>query len=69
VIGIIDDDEGIRTAFERLLGSGGYETVLFESADAYLSAGCPLTDCLVVDVNMPGMNGLDLWMANSKTVL
>jgi FixJ family two-component response regulator len=43
-----------------LLGSGGYDTVAFESAGAYLSAGCPLADCLVVDVNMPGTNGLDL---------
>ena len=60
LVGIIDDDRGIRSAFERWLGAEGYRTVAFESAEAYLSAGCPRTDCLIVDMNMPGMNGLEL---------
>ena len=63
LIGIIDDDAGVRAAFARLLTDAGYETVAFTSADEYLFLGSPTTDCLIVDVNMPGLNGLEFTRA------
>jgi FixJ family two-component response regulator len=63
LIGIIDDDAGVRVAFARLLNDVGYETVAFTSADEYLFLGSPTTDCLIVDINMPGLNGLEFTRA------
>ena len=60
VVVIIDDDEGIRAAFGRLIRAQGYATRMFESADAYIAAGCPEANALVVDINMPGTNGIEL---------
>jgi len=56
---IVDDDEHIRRAVSRLLRSHGHEVHAFESAEAYLASVCP-ADCAIVDVDLPGMNGLQL---------
>jgi len=55
------DDESVRRTTKLLIESFGYRASIFESAEAFLKSG-QLNDtcCLVVDVQMPGMNGLQL---------
>jgi two-component system, LuxR family, response regulator FixJ len=58
---IVDDDEAVRGALQLLLKSAGYVTAPFESAQEYLSRYSTLQPgCLVLDVRMPGMSGLEL---------
>jgi FixJ family two-component response regulator len=60
-IAIIDDDESIRRTTTRLIESFGFRTAAFESAEKFLTSGqVHETSCLIVDVRMPGMNGLQL---------
>lgn len=63
VIAVIDDDALVRNATSSLLRSLGYQTALYESADAFLSAGVLLPDCILSDLQMPGRSGLDLRIA------
>ncbi|QWW72584.1 response regulator transcription factor [Rhizobium sp. WYJ-E13] len=57
---VIDDDCGIRDALESLFRSVGYEVYKFASTHEFLDAGKALSSgCLVLDVRLPGMNGLD----------
>lgn len=61
VISIVDDDESIRQSLESLLRSVGFGVRTFDSAEAYLESGRPdATRCLLLDVRMPGMSGLEL---------
>jgi len=58
---IVDDDASFLKAVTRLLRAGGYDARTFTSADEFMKN--PLADapgCLIVDLHMPGMNGLDL---------
>jgi FixJ family two-component response regulator len=58
---LIDDDAAVRDALEELLTSVGIDTLLFSSAQEFLEAKLPnRPGCLVVDVRMPGLGGLDL---------
>jgi FixJ family two-component response regulator len=58
---VIDDDESIRRALKRLLRSMGYHAVTFESAEDFMEAtSCRGEGCLVLDIRLPGMTGLDL---------
>jgi FixJ family two-component response regulator len=58
---IVDDDEAVRGALHLLLKSAGYVTAAFDSAQAYLSRySTQQPGCLVLDVRMPGMSGLEL---------
>ena len=60
-ISIVDDDESIRIATRALLRSVGYEVETFASAELFLeSDALRETDCLVLDVRMPGIDGLEL---------
>jgi FixJ family two-component response regulator len=60
-IAIIDDDESIRRTTTRLIESFGFRTAAFESAEMFLTSGqLHDTSCLIVDVRMPGMTGLQL---------
>jgi FixJ family two-component response regulator len=60
-VSIIDDDDSVRTATGSLLRSFGWEVRLYESAEAFLrSADTEPTDCIISDVQMPGMSGLEL---------
>ena len=61
LISIIDDDESVRRTTTRLIESFGFRAAAFESAEKFLSSH-QLNDasCLIVDVRMPGMNGLQL---------
>jgi FixJ family two-component response regulator len=62
LISIVDDDASLRASLDNLLRSAGYRARAFASAEAFLSANMGLADtaCLVLDVRMPGMSGLDL---------
>jgi FixJ family two-component response regulator len=61
VVSIIDDDGSVRTAMSSLVRSLGYEACMFGSAEAFLaSPRLHDTSFLIVDVQMPGMSGLDL---------
>jgi FixJ family two-component response regulator len=58
---VVEDDEGMRRAIDRLLRVEGFETALFDSAEALLAAGVALNArCLVVDIQLPGLSGFDL---------
>lgn len=60
-VAIIDDDGSVRRALGRLLNSEGYAVAAFASAEAYLrAAGDVDADCLLLDIDMPGLDGLAL---------
>jgi FixJ family two-component response regulator len=57
---VIDDDESVRKGLKRLLRSANYESEVFESASRFLArAPHPGPACVIVDVQMPGVNGID----------
>ena len=61
LISVVDDDESIRRTTTLLIESFGFRAAAFESAETFLSSGhVHDTSCLIVDVQMPGMNGLQL---------
>jgi len=61
VIAIVDDDESFRHATISFIRSLGYSAAAFPSADAFLNANVVNnTDCLITDVQMPGMSGTEL---------
>ena len=61
MISIVDDDKSVREAAKTLIRSLGYATATFASAEEFLESGSlPDTACLITDVQMPGMSGLDL---------
>jgi FixJ family two-component response regulator len=61
LVSVVDDDESIRRTTTRLIESFGFRAVAFESAEGFLKSGqLHDTSCLIVDVQMPGMNGLQL---------
>jgi FixJ family two-component response regulator len=61
IVFIVDDDERIREALGELLASHGMRAVAFESAGDYVSADKPdVPACLILDVELPDINGLDL---------
>jgi len=58
---VIEDDEGMREAIESLLGAAGFATASFASAEAALASGVlDGVRCIVCDVRLPAMSGLDL---------
>jgi FixJ family two-component response regulator len=60
-VAVIEDDDLERGALGRLLQAGGFEPDLFESAETFMASGRHrLWSCLVVDVNLTGMSGIDL---------
>jgi FixJ family two-component response regulator len=61
LISVVDDDSSIRESLQGLLESIGFAVETFSSAQAFLdSEGHTRTDCLILDVRMPGMRGPDL---------
>ncbi len=61
VVFLVDDDLSFRRSCERLLSMAGYRVESFPSAQEFLERGPPdIPACLVTDLRMPGMNGLDL---------
>jgi FixJ family two-component response regulator len=60
-ISVVDDDASIREALANLISSVGYEVELYASAEEFLdSSRARGADCLVLDLRMPGMGGLEL---------
>jgi FixJ family two-component response regulator len=67
---IVDDDAGVRNSIEDLLESVGLRCQCFASAQAFLSAeGSSGPSCLVLDVRLPGISGLDLQRELSRAAL
>ncbi|MHB8268460.1 response regulator transcription factor [Bradyrhizobium sp.] len=61
LICIVDDDGSVREATTALIRSLGYRAAAFESAEDFLSSDLPSdTSCLILDVQMPGMSGIEL---------
>jgi FixJ family two-component response regulator len=61
VVSVIDDDASVRAATNNLLSSHGYLVHTFASAEDFLRSADPDdASCVVADVQMPGMSGLDL---------
>ncbi len=61
VLSVVDDDTSVRIATGRLIRSVGFTVEMFTSEEEFLHLGrLQETSCLVVDVHMPGMNGLQL---------
>ena len=58
---VVDDDASVRRALCRFLRAVGYEVATFESGAAYLASdAAKAPSCLLLDLRMPGMNGLEL---------
>lgn len=63
LIYIVDDDQSFRDSMRRLLKSHGYAVAVFRSAAEFLaSTQLPATACLVADIHMPVMTGVELYM-------
>lgn len=61
LIAVVDDDELVRVALQRLLKFSGFAVAPFGSAEDLLKSGqLPEIACLIADIRMPGMSGLDL---------
>jgi len=61
VVFVVDDDAGVRAGTRSLLASMGFEVQTFESASEFLGSKRPeVPSCLVLDVRLPGLSGLDL---------
>ena len=61
VVSIVDDDVSVRRSTRRLLLSSGFRAEVFASAEEFLdSESAGNTACLILDLRMPGMNGLEL---------
>src|SRR6476469_1802768 len=61
VVFVVDDDISVRESLELLIRSAGWQPELFESAKEFLARPRALApSCLILDVNLPDLNGLDL---------
>jgi CheY-like chemotaxis protein len=61
MISIIDDDRSVRESVKSLVRSPGYDAATFASAEEYLGSDCVRNSkCVITDLQMPGMNGVDL---------
>src|SRR5215467_6252050 len=64
IVFVIDDDQSVRKSLRRLLDAAQYKTELFKSASEFLSRSAhPGPSCIVIDVRMPGLTGMDLQKA------
>ena len=61
LLSVVDDDESVRESLPDLLGEFGFAARAFSSAEEFLSSdSLSQTKCLILDIAMPGMTGLDL---------
>ena len=62
IIHVVDDDEALRDSMTWMLEGNNYKVATYESAEAFLRVISPaMAGCVVLDVRMPGMNGLELF--------
>ena len=60
-ISIVDDDISVRKSLDRLIRSAGLGVLVFASAEEFLNSAHPRkADCLILDVQLPGMSGIEL---------
>jgi FixJ family two-component response regulator len=68
LVSVVDDDISVRRSTQRLLNSSGLRARVFASAEDFLGSGCvEETACLLLDMSMPGMNGLGLQRRLAET--
>jgi FixJ family two-component response regulator len=68
LVSIVDDDPSVRSSTRRLLHSSGIRAEVFASAEQFLQSGhVAETGCLILDMSMPGMNGLELQRRLAET--
>jgi FixJ family two-component response regulator len=61
LVAIVDDDDSVRGTLQELLRAAGFSSRAFDSAEAFLGSGRQQeTACLITDIRMPGMSGLEL---------
>jgi FixJ family two-component response regulator len=61
IVVAVDDDFRVRESLESLVESAGYEPVVFSSAEDFLQSGTlTAATCVITDVRMPGMDGIEL---------
>jgi FixJ family two-component response regulator len=61
LVSVVDDDESVRESLPDLLGEFGFSVRAFSSAEEFLASDCvDQTKCLILDIAMPGMTGLEL---------
>lgn len=67
-VAVVDDDLSVRKALERLLRATGFDAATFASAhEFFYSLEARRPDCLVLDLHMPGMNGLEVQRRLAQT--
>ena len=60
-VSVVDDDESMCRMLSRGIQAAGFDVAVFNSAEEFLDSGNPSnSDCLVLDVDLPGMNGIEL---------
>jgi FixJ family two-component response regulator len=66
MVSVVDDDVDVRTALNRLLRALGHDVRLFASAEEFV-ANRTDADCLILDIRLPGLNGLELseWLRSA----
>jgi RNA polymerase sigma factor (sigma-70 family) len=68
IVFVVDDDPSVRTAIKRLIGCVGLQVELFGSAKEFLHSKKPdVPSCLVLDIRLPGISGLDFQRELAKT--
>jgi FixJ family two-component response regulator len=66
-IHVVDDDEALRDSMTWMLEGNGYQVAAYDSAEAFLAVCRPdMAGCVVLDVRMPGMSGLELFEELSR---
>jgi two-component system response regulator FixJ len=57
---ILDDDQAVLRSLDRLLRSAGYKTRLYDSAFALLDAASTISGCILLDIRMPDLDGVQV---------
>lgn len=61
LVAAVDDDRRVRESIQSVLESAGYDAAMFGSAEEFLDSGVlPQATCVIADVRLPGLNGLEL---------
>ena len=68
VVAVVDDDQDMLRGLQRLLNASGYDTEVFSSGEAFLDgAASSKATCLVLDIHLGGISGIELWRRLSKS--